>query len=376
MRLLCIADIHIGSIKDTEYVYHTLKDIFDRELLQHKTDAVILLGDYFDRSLRVNEEFTTLSIQIMLHLISLCKRRKCKLRIVYGTESHDANQYVLFHHFLKDPDLDFKIMYHVEEEELFKGIHVLYLPEEYIEDESYYKEYFNKKYTYIFGHGIIVEGMPMIQFDNKPKSNEKRVARFRSKQLSKICDICLFGHYHVNCLPEKNVGYVGSLFRTCFGEEKDKGYYIIQDKELQFVKNENAYTFKTYEFDDTSSIYQNKEDLIQTIQKIKEENKKLFEGIEFGKIRLKFHIPKDIDEEFKISLRDALSLDKNISLLFIDKKDELEEDVKESIDVEYNFILDTSLNIYDKLYQYMDKKYDLDISLDELKKYIEEDFTL
>ncbi len=100
MRLLCIADIHIGSIKDTEYVYHTLKDIFDQELLQHKTDAVILLGDYFDRSLRVNEDFTSLSIQIMLHLISLCKRRKCKLRIVYGTESHDANQYVLFHHFL------------------------------------------------------------------------------------------------------------------------------------------------------------------------------------------------------------------------------------------------------------------------------------
>ena len=376
MRLLCIADIHIGSIKDTDYVFNTLKDIFDKELYNNKTDAVILLGDYFDRSLRVNDEFTSLAINAMIYLINLCKKRKCKLRIVYGTESHDANQYVLFHHFLKDKDLDFKIIYHVEEEELFKDVNVLYLPEEYIEDESYYNNYFNKKYKYIFGHGIIVEGMPMIQFDSKPKSNEKRVARFRSKQLSEICDICLFGHYHINCLPEKNVGYVGSLFRNCFGEEKDKGYYIINDNKLEFIKNENAYTFKTYEFGSESNVYNGNDELIQEINKIKESNIKLFNGEEFGKVRLKFNLPKDIDDEFKINLRDILSKDKNISTLLIDKKDELEEDVKETIDVEYNFILDNSLNIYDKLFQYMDKKYDLDISLEDLKKYIDEDFKL
>jgi hypothetical protein len=40
---------------------------------------------------------------------------------------------------------------------------LLYLPEEYIIDqESYYKEYFNKKYDYIFEHGVIIEGMPMV----------------------------------------------------------------------------------------------------------------------------------------------------------------------------------------------------------------------
>ena len=376
MRLLCLADIHIGSIKDTNYVFDTLKDIFDEELLRHKTDAVILLGDYFDRSLRVNDAFTSLAINVMMYLIDLCKRRKCKLRIVYGTESHDANQYVLFHHFLKDKDLDFKIMYHVEEEELFKNIRVLYLPEEYIEDESYYQEYFSKKYNYVFGHGIIVEGMPMLQFDNKPKSNEKRVARFRAKQLAEICDICLFGHYHVNCFPEKNVGYVGSLFRNCFGEEKDKGYCVIEDKEIKFVKNEKAYTFTTYEFAMDSSVYDTTDDLMREINKIKESNKKLFEGTEFGKIRLKFNLPKDVDDEFKINLRDILSKDKNIATLLVDKKDEIEEEVKETIDVEYNFILDSSLNIYDKLFQYMEKKYDLDISLDDLKKYIEEDFKL
>ena len=47
MRVLLLADIHIGAIKDIDYIYHNTIDIIDRELKLHKTDLLVILGDYF-----------------------------------------------------------------------------------------------------------------------------------------------------------------------------------------------------------------------------------------------------------------------------------------------------------------------------------------
>ena len=51
-------------------------------------------------------------------------------------------------------------------------------------------------------------------------------------------------------------------------------------------------------------------------------------------------------------------------------------EVQETIDEEYDFILDNSLVITDKIHQYINKKYESDMSLEELTKYITEEFKI
>ena len=49
MRILLLADIHIGSIKDSKYVYDVITRIIDKEVILTHSDMVVILGDYFDR---------------------------------------------------------------------------------------------------------------------------------------------------------------------------------------------------------------------------------------------------------------------------------------------------------------------------------------
>lgn len=379
MRILAFGDLHTASIKDTVYIYNTITDIFEKELLFTKTDAVVILGDYFHRLLKVNEDYTALAINIMSNLVRICKKNKIKLRIVYGTESHEAGQYILFNYHLTEPGLDFKIVTTATSEELFPGVNVLYLPEEYMmSKEDHYKDllYSDKKYDYIFGHGVIIEGMPMLQFDTKPKSNEKHVPQFKTGELTKVSKICLFNHYHCYTDLGKDVYYLGSLFRDSFGEEEPKGYGIIDNNKFTFVENKLAYIYKTYTFDEDSEVYKNTDNLIKEINRIKHENVDIFKGEVHGKIRLKFNIPESIDPAFKENIRSLLFNDKHISLLMKESSAALLAEVQETIDEEYDFILDNSLVITDKIHQYINKKYETDMSLEELTRYITEDFKI
>lgn len=375
MRLFCFGDLHIGSIKDTNYVYSVITEIFDKELQFKKTDAVIILGDYFHRLLKVNEPYTLLAMNIMSYLVTICKKNKIKVRIIYGTESHDSGQYILFKDYQKQ--LDFKVIYTVTEEELFPGVNVLYIPEEYMySKEEHYKDYLysGKQYDYIFGHGVIVEGMPMIQF-SKQSSEEKHVPYFKSGELAKVSKICLFNHYHVHTDLGDGVYYIGSLFRDSFGEEEAKVYAIITGSNVTFIENEAAYLFKTYEFDQGADLYRSKERLLDTIKQIKSEHADIFSGEHYGRIRLKFNLPHDIDDSFKENLRNILINDKNISILLKESNIDLDE-IKESIETEYDFILDSSLDITDKIHQYIRKKYDVELTMNELIHYIKDDFKI
>ena len=44
MRILLLADLHVGSIKDVNYYYDVITEIIDKEINFTHCDAVILLG--------------------------------------------------------------------------------------------------------------------------------------------------------------------------------------------------------------------------------------------------------------------------------------------------------------------------------------------
>ena len=376
MRILLFADIHIGSIKDTTYVYNVLTDIIEKEVIFKKTDMVVILGDYFHRLFKVNEEYVSCAINVMNYLIRACKRSNTKIRIVYGTESHEMNQYRLFNYHFTSSKVDIKLFDTVAEEEI-DGKKILYVPEEYINSKhKFYKNtlYSGKQYDYIFGHGMIEDGMPAAISFGGPKSDEKQVPRFKSGEFSEISKITAFGHYHCYSNMNDKVFYVGSLFRDSFGEEIPKGYGIIENDVFTFVENSQAYVFKTYEFDVNSSVYESSDNIIREIDKIKSEHPNIFNGDQHGKIRIIFKTPENVDVSFKENLKTILFNDKYISPLIKETSSEVIEDAKEEVSDEYDFILDSSMNITDKIHRYITKKYDDPMSLEELTMYINESY--
>lgn len=370
MRILLIADLHIGSIKEIPYVYDVVTDIIDNEIALKKTDLVVFLGDYFDRLFKVNEEYVSLAINIMSYLIRTCRKTKTKIRMIYGTESHEMNQYRLFNYHLNSSSVDLKIIDTVIEEEI-NGKNILYVPEEYITDKhQYYKDtLYSKKYDYIFGHGVIVEGMPMATAPSPSSAKEKQVPRFNTGELSVASTISVFGHYHCHVNMGNDVYYLGSLFRDSFGEEDPKGYGIIEDDSFTFIENKAAYVYKTYEFDVDSSE-KSSDELLKEIDRIKEENPEVFNGSNIGKIRIIFRSSGVIDQGFKENLKDILFSDKNI-VPMIKESSEVAEEIKDSVEEEYEFILDNSMNVIEKIYRYMTKQYEDPMSLEKLTSYLE-----
>lgn len=350
MRVLLIADLHIGNIPDTNYIYTNVCNILDKELIFNHCDAVIFLGDYFDRLFKANEIFISLAIDIMSYLVTLCKKTHTKIRMIYGTESHDSSQYKLFNHHLKDDMIDMKIIYTVTEEELFPSINVLYIPEEYMMNKKeHYKEYLysGKSYQYIFGHGVIAEGMTMIHIPKEgTKQVEKKVPIFKSNELSSVADQVIWGHYHCHVEMEKNCRYLGSLFRNSFGEEGDKGYGILEDEHFTFVKNEYAYLYKTYEFMEDDEIFKNADKLIHAINRIKHQHADIISGDKPGKIRFIFNIISD-ELSLKEVIKNCLMNSKHIA--YVIKDQSLTNEILDDVEDEYDYTLDKSLKIEDKV---------------------------
>ena len=373
MRVLLLADIHIGAIKDIDYIYHNTIDIIDRELKLHKTDLLVILGDYFDRALRVDESYTGLAINLMIHIVEICMLTKTKIRIVYGTHSHDMNQYQLFNEYLVSKYVDFKVIKNVEEE-IIGNKHILYVPEEYIfNKEEYYKDtLFNKDkhYDYIFGHGNISDILPFDLNIYKRNQNEKHAPLFTINDLKDKCKLCIFGHYHLYKEVD-NVIYVGSLYRWKFGEEENKGYGIIENDKFQFIENDKAYIYKTYEFDENSLVYEDKNLLLKKLSRIKSENSKLFDNECIGKIRLIFH-PKSDNKEFNDTIRTLLLKENNFALLIKEITNEESEIINKIKKSEYEFILDNSLSPIDKIHMFIEKKYDTNLSVSSIQNYIKQ----
>lgn len=374
MRILLMGDIHIGAIKDTNYVYNVMTEIIDKEVIFNKIDMIVIMGDYFDRLFRANEEYVGLAINVMTYIVNSIRKRSVSLRLIEGTFSHDANQYKLFNYFFNDNNLDIKLIKTVTEEEI-NGKKILYIPEEYVMDKNeFYREYLysGKKYDYIFGHGNIIEGLPkMAQINNNASVNkEKQVPRFKSGELGSICKICCFSHVHIRQSFD-NVHYIGSLFRTSFGEEGPKGYAVIEDDKLSLIENERAYIYKTYTFDEKHDIFKNNDNIIKEINKIKKENIKIFNNEIFGKIRLKLKLPNDVYSSFKDDLLLIINADKHISIL-MEESYTLEEDIKEDDNNEFDFILDKNIQIHEKIHSFIQKQYDYDLPINIIEKYITE----
>lgn len=286
-----------------------------------------------------------------------------------------------------------KIIDTVTEEEI-NGKKILYIPEEYINDKhKHYRKYLysDKHYDFIFGHGVIEDGMPeAVSYTNNRSNKEKQVPHFKSGEFSPISDFTVFGHYHQYNHICDHVYYLGSLFRDSFGEEIDKGYGVIYDSNndlpesifpvvdthnssgytFDFHKNTKAYTLLTITYSPTSNIYTSETAFISELNNIKNEHKELFEDGSNGRIRLKFQVPSNVSQQFRDTINSILFNEKNISTTIKEIDNEIFSDSEDDEDHEDDFILDVSLPIIDKIFQYAEKNYERKITMEKLSKYL------
>lgn len=380
-----ISDIHFGAFSP-DILYNELNEIFLKYLdSMKKIDFIVIDGDYFDHKIYLNEKISKYSMEFMDRIVNLAKDHHCPIRIVYGTESHEANQYNIFSIY-NDDNVDFKVIYTVEEEELLPNLKVLYIPEEHVysKKEHYGSFLDNKeKYDYVFGHGVIQEVMTEASRSTKEKSDFTRmkVPVFTTSELISMCKGQIyFGHYHINTNIMDKVFYVGSYSRWEHGQEEPKGFYYLTcnpEKEIyeqKFIENSLARKFITYTYGYDSKVMEDENTLLEELNK----RDKLTELVDGDHVRYIFNIPENhpnpefiinaLNERYKFN--DAIKV--NITNGYVEKKKSVNKKKLHDALNEFPMIFDKSVQIENKVVYFIKKKNNREIPLQNVKKYLYE----
>lgn len=276
MNILCIGDIHFGKLNNDDYVYKCLKDTFIKFAKDNKVDLIVICGDSYDCRVMVD---STANINFN-KFITDCISTGATIIVLEGTESHERYQINGLLHYTSDK---FFIVNTVTKLNVL-GLKLLILPEEYIRDKSYYKDYLNEKYDFIFGHGMSSHvGFSGVVSDEIMKSPYV----WDAKELEKICKYyTVFGHIHTHSEYHRFI-YTGSFSRLNFGEMEAKGFInITLDKgecSYEFIENKDAPTFsdiiESKLPDDTDALlkhlrgYQENNDFLRIIIDQSDDNK-------------------------------------------------------------------------------------------------------
>ena len=169
INIVHLADVHWGSINPKK-LYNDLKTEFIDKIKDEDLDMIIILGDYFDHKIPLTDQSSILGIKFLNQLCSFAKKRNIEVRILRGTKTHDFNQLDNFKSLETTFD-NFRIINTVSEE-LFNGLKFLYVPEEYMNDqEEYYREFKNKEWDCVYGHGT----WDVFAFQNQIAESERTI---------------------------------------------------------------------------------------------------------------------------------------------------------------------------------------------------------
>nr|DAM83979.1 MAG TPA: exonuclease subunit SbcD recombination 11-like protein [Caudoviricetes sp.] len=377
-----ISDIHVGAM-DLETLYNEYTELFINRIKKDtKLDFVIVCGDFFDHKFYLNDNAAKMSYKMLKDLIEVCKDKDIPLRFVYGTESHECNQYDIMN-VMKIYD-NVKVVKFVSDEELLPNLNILYLPEEHVNNiDDYYDKYLSNydKYDYVFGHGVIREVMTdlSVHIDNKSDDKRKKTKVFTTKELDNVCKgEVYFGHYHINIETDDKFFSIGSFSRWRYGEEERKGFYIVEyntDKEKyshEYIENTLAKDYKTIRIGYNNEVFTNEDKLKESIDGFNN----MIKREAYDNIRVVFNIPSNIEHpESTINyIKETLKKSDNIKVEivngYIDEKRKIQKEKVNETNQLYSFIFDKNLPLEDKTSKFISITYNKEISSIDIKKYL------
>lgn len=255
---IVMADLHWGAIHPDRFeseLNHSLFAHLEKcKKSGERVDFAVIAGDTFD----VSEYVSSLVTKSVIRFYKKLSEYVDQIFVIEGTRSHDALQSSTL-------DIIFREVANIDNIQfiqtvsglIFRGVKILFIPEEYISDpDTYYSEYFNQSWDLIFGHGMT----DVIWY---AKSNDESIKRYRNhtlapvfsvEQLCAIGKYCYFGHVHEHKSygPDGRFKYIGPPTRWEIDKTWDCGFYhILYDKDTglideEFVVNQYAMQFRSF----------------------------------------------------------------------------------------------------------------------------------
>ena len=232
-RIACIGDLHWGAVPP-ERLSQELEEVVIRWLEENSIDAVLQLGDYFDKRLSLDSEDAKAALRFAVRICQLCQARGIPFRICKGGIAHDYAQLQNYHPLETEYSV-FRVISTAQHEELLPGYDVLWIPEEYPTSYGdYYSQFLYDEdgsalvYDAIFGHGetdvaagwsAVIEGER--HYGGTPCHSAELLLTHSSGPV-------WLGHIHNRFRHKKRLGYPGSFTRWCQGEEVVKGFDVLE----------------------------------------------------------------------------------------------------------------------------------------------------
>lgn len=372
VRYTVISDIHTDAIP-IESLKKEKKILLDH-LDNNVMDLVIIAGDFFHDKILPDSPYMRESMKLFAEIAARCKKHGAKLRIINGTESHDNKQLEILGAMDVALDIDLKIFYKVEEEEVFPGFKVLFVPEEYVTDsEEYYYKYFKEddQYAMVIGHGLI-DKAAFIAHIQESENTRATAPIFKVKQLHEICyGAIYFGHIHTH-MQINRFRYLGSYSRYSHGEEGKKGFmsgvFDIERKEFMdvFIENTLARKFTTIKLEESSPLFKEEPQVIvgnilQTIHDVLEDF-----------LRIEVNVPEKYESgSLLVAMLNESVRNKKVKLKIISSHKEkmlekMKEDVKEEM-MKYKIIFDKNVHPHVKIAEFVKIKNGVHIPVEEVE---------
>ena len=383
--IITLGDIHWDAFdipKQKEEMTLPLNVIKDMKHL----DLVVIAGDYYDSKLSLNSKAAKAAIDWMAALVSLCKERNTKIRMIKGTNSHDNNQLEIFRPYEKESIENnndfFRIYNEVCIEETLPGMKCLYAPDENIASEEYYKlhqhEFFkNAPMDIMFFHGTFDIVAPNIAVQESELEGIKSII-FKYAYFANIVTCMVGGHWHdgEEIDDDSNMYYTRSVSRWSFGEEKPKGFlytvYDTFDRSYAVKRIENPFTdtFTTLTVDTKSlETVQDYKNLIESVKYILSDDK--------AHVRLKISLSdeKVMNDNGIDLLRRTFREEKRLKIVIKDYLKEVKnkEDRKKTKEIKdkFSFVMDPSKSPAEIIHEFILITKKKDIPVDVIHLYID-----
>lgn len=256
INILTLSDIHLFNRrnKTSDIVDNLISYVDDVFKKYKKIDMIILAGDVFDRQLNFGSEEVRIATRWIFHLLNLCEKNNCILRVLEGTPSHDWGQSSYFVELsklhLSKVDVKWVNKVTIECIEAL-NLNLLYIPDEITDctekTAKLVEEVLSEKQLTQVDisvmHGQFNYQLPLLEGKNCHNENY---------YLSITKGPIFIGHVHKH-LPHLRILPPGSFDRLSHGEEENKGGIVttienvesIDKFSYKFIPNKQAKQFKT-----------------------------------------------------------------------------------------------------------------------------------
>lgn len=255
LKTMQVGDIHTGHARTpTTHILANLRASFNHETLAD-VDLLCINGDLFDKILYFPNPAVT-EIQLWAdYLLRVCADCNVVLRVLEGTDSHDAKQNTMFTTLLETSQLkiDFKYQNTVCIEYIEAlDINVLFIPDNWpagidgtwLEVQGLLREHGLEKVDFACMHGAFTHQLPEVV------AIHGEGGMHNPDRYSEIVEKYIFINHVHKSSRYKNIIAPGSFDRLAHGEEEDKGFVMAEigydgNDKITFVVNHRAMIYKT-----------------------------------------------------------------------------------------------------------------------------------